>query len=54
VYRKIDLPYGHDAFLVYNNTLGNAMIDFLDGESKTRASDETPKTVADRRFVEGK
>jgi len=35
VYRKIDLPYGHDAFLVYNNTLGNAMIDFLDGESKT-------------------
>ena len=29
VYRKIDVPYGHDAFLVYNNTLGNAMVDFL-------------------------
>lgn len=29
VYRKLDLPYGHDAFLVYNNTLGNVLVDFL-------------------------
>ncbi len=29
VYRKVDVPYGHDAFLIYNNTLGNAMVDFL-------------------------
>lgn len=29
VYKKLDLPYGHDSFLVYNNTLGNAMLEFL-------------------------
>jgi homoserine O-acetyltransferase len=33
VYRKLDLPYGHDAFLVYNNTLGNVLVDFLKRES---------------------
>lgn len=30
VYRNLDLPYGHDSFLVYNNTLGNALVDFLE------------------------
>jgi len=30
VYKKLDLPYGHDAFLVYNNTLGNALFEFLE------------------------
>lgn len=30
VYRKLDLPYGHDAFLVYNNTLGNTLVEFLE------------------------
>ncbi len=29
VYKKLDLPYGHDSFLIYNNTLGNAIDDFL-------------------------
>ncbi|MFH1403944.1 MAG: homoserine O-acetyltransferase [Candidatus Altiarchaeota archaeon] len=29
VYRNLDLPYGHDAFLVYNNTLGNALSGFI-------------------------
>lgn len=28
-YRRLDLPYGHDAFLIYNNTLGNTMTEFL-------------------------
>jgi homoserine O-acetyltransferase/O-succinyltransferase len=28
-YSKLDLPYGHDAFLIYNNTLGNLLSDFL-------------------------
>lgn len=30
VYRKLDLPYGHDAFLVYNNTLGNILVKLLE------------------------
>ena len=34
VYRNLDLPYGHDAFLVYNNTLGNVLLDFLEKEGK--------------------
>jgi len=34
VYKNLDLPYGHDAFLVYNNTLGNVLIDFLEKEVK--------------------
>jgi len=34
VYKKLDLPYGHDAFLVYNNTLGNVLIDFLEKEAR--------------------
>jgi homoserine O-acetyltransferase/O-succinyltransferase len=34
VYRKLDLPYGHDAFLVYNNTLGNTLLEFLQDESR--------------------
>ncbi|MBU0763060.1 MAG: homoserine O-acetyltransferase, partial [Candidatus Altiarchaeota archaeon] len=29
VYKKLDLPYGHDSFLVYNNTLGNTLTEFL-------------------------
>ena len=29
-YRMLDLPYGHDSFLVYNNTLGNVMTRYLD------------------------
>lgn len=29
LYKKLDLPYGHDSFLVYNNTLGNVLVDFL-------------------------
>ncbi len=33
VYRKLDLPYGHDAFLVYNNTLGNVLVEFLGKEA---------------------
>jgi len=33
-YKKLDLPYGHDSFLVYNNTLGNALLDFLNKESE--------------------
>ncbi|MFH1125988.1 MAG: homoserine O-acetyltransferase [Candidatus Altiarchaeota archaeon] len=33
-YRKLDLPYGHDAFLVYNNTLGNVLVDFLNQEAE--------------------
>lgn len=36
VYKKLDLPYGHDAFLVYNNTLGNAMVGFLARERTRR------------------
>jgi homoserine O-acetyltransferase len=32
VYRNLDLPYGHDSFLVYNNTLGNVIVDFLEEE----------------------
>ncbi|MFC2162600.1 hypothetical protein ACFLRF_02880, partial [Candidatus Altiarchaeota archaeon] len=32
-YRKLDLPYGHDAFLVYNNTIGNIMGDFIGPEA---------------------
>ncbi|MFH0860731.1 MAG: homoserine O-acetyltransferase [Candidatus Altiarchaeota archaeon] len=35
VYRELDLPYGHDTFLIYNNTLGNLLLDFLNGEAKT-------------------
>jgi homoserine O-acetyltransferase/O-succinyltransferase len=34
VYRKLDLPYGHDAFLVYNNTLGNLLLEFIEDEAK--------------------
>ncbi|MBM3309815.1 MAG: alpha/beta fold hydrolase, partial [Candidatus Altiarchaeales archaeon] len=34
VYKKLDLPYGHDAFLVYNNTLGNALVNFISEESE--------------------
>jgi homoserine O-acetyltransferase len=34
VYRKLNLPYGHDAFLIYNNTLGNVLVDFLEDESR--------------------
>lgn len=33
-YKDLDIPYGHDAFLVYNNTLGNVLIDFLEKEVK--------------------
>ncbi|MDD5112122.1 MAG: homoserine O-acetyltransferase [Candidatus Altiarchaeota archaeon] len=33
-YRKLDLPYGHDAFLVYNNTLGNILAGFIVEEAK--------------------
>jgi len=33
VYSKLDLPYGHDAFLVYNNTLGNVLVEFLRKEA---------------------
>jgi homoserine O-acetyltransferase len=29
-YQKLDLPYGHDSFLIYNNTLGNVLLDFLE------------------------
>ncbi|MFH0863068.1 MAG: homoserine O-acetyltransferase [Candidatus Altiarchaeota archaeon] len=36
VYRKLDLPYGHDAFLVYNNTLGNVLVDFLEKNALER------------------
>jgi homoserine O-acetyltransferase len=32
VYKKLDLPYGHDSFLVYNNTLGNTLTDFIEEE----------------------
>ncbi|VVB51832.1 Homoserine O-acetyltransferase [uncultured archaeon] len=38
VYKKLDLPYGHDAFLVYNNTLGNVLIDFLTENEKLTAT----------------
>ncbi|MFH1285066.1 MAG: homoserine O-acetyltransferase [Candidatus Micrarchaeota archaeon] len=34
-YKKLELPYGHDAFLVYNNTLGNILLDFLEKEEKS-------------------
>ncbi len=34
VYKKLDLPYGHDSFLVYNNTLGNILVDFIEKEAK--------------------
>ncbi|MFC2154482.1 homoserine O-acetyltransferase [Candidatus Altiarchaeota archaeon] len=34
IYRKLDLPYGHDTFLVYNNTLGNILVDFLKEEAR--------------------
>lgn len=34
VYRKLDLPYGHDSFLVYNNTLGNILTDYLEAEAR--------------------
>ncbi|MFH1788807.1 MAG: homoserine O-acetyltransferase [Candidatus Altiarchaeota archaeon] len=33
IYKKLDLPYGHDSFLVYNNTLGNLLVDFLKDNS---------------------
>jgi len=33
-YEELDLPYGHDAFLVYNNTLGNTLLDFLEEHEK--------------------
>jgi homoserine O-acetyltransferase len=33
VYKNLDLPYGHDAFLVYNNTLGNVLVDFIENEA---------------------
>jgi homoserine O-acetyltransferase len=33
-YRKLDLPYGHDTFLIYNNTLGNTLLEFLNEESR--------------------
>jgi homoserine O-acetyltransferase/O-succinyltransferase len=39
VYRKLDLPYGHDAFLVYNNTLGNLLQEFLEKEHLTDQED---------------
>jgi homoserine O-acetyltransferase len=32
VYKNLDLPYGHDSFLVYNNTLGNVLQDFIEAE----------------------
>jgi len=34
VYKNLDLPYGHDAFLVYNNTLGNVLVDFIEEEAR--------------------
>lgn len=34
VYKELDLPYGHDAFLVYNNTLGNVLVKFLEHEAE--------------------
>lgn len=34
VYKKLNLPYGHDAFLVYNNTLGNALRDYISREAE--------------------
>lgn len=34
VYKKLNLPYGHDAFLVYNNTLGNALTGFIEQEAE--------------------
>ncbi|VVB66342.1 Homoserine O-acetyltransferase [Candidatus Gugararchaeum adminiculabundum] len=37
VYKKLDLPYGHDAFLIYNNTLGNVLVDFLEKEGSEPA-----------------
>jgi homoserine O-acetyltransferase len=35
IYRRLDLPYGHDAFLVYNNTLGNLLFDFISKEARS-------------------
>lgn len=32
LYRELDLPWGHDSFLVYNNTLGNLTGEFLKKE----------------------
>ncbi len=29
LYRELDIPYGHDSFLVYNNTLGNELLKFI-------------------------
>ncbi|MBD3389308.1 MAG: homoserine O-acetyltransferase [Candidatus Altiarchaeales archaeon] len=37
-YRKLDLPYGHDAFLVYNNTLGNVLVGFIEREEREYGS----------------
>ncbi len=34
IYKNLDLPYGHDSFLVYNNTLGNLLLGFLEQEEK--------------------
>jgi len=34
VYKKLDLPYGHDGFLVYNNTLGNLLLKFIENEAR--------------------
>ncbi|MFH1835405.1 MAG: homoserine O-acetyltransferase [Methanobacteriota archaeon] len=34
IYKNLDLPYGHDAFLVYNNTIGNLLVAFLTEEAE--------------------
>jgi len=41
IYKNLNLPYGHDAFLVYNNTLGNVLVDFLDAELKNILGQDT-------------
>ncbi len=33
-YKELNLPYGHDGFLVYNNTLGNVLLDFLESNNR--------------------
>jgi len=33
-YKKLDVHYGHDSFLMYNNTLGNALVNFIEERAK--------------------
>ncbi|MFH1721770.1 MAG: homoserine O-acetyltransferase [Candidatus Altiarchaeota archaeon] len=42
-YENLDIPYGHDSFLVYNNTLGNVLLEFLEEESKEYFDDTKGK-----------